>query len=220
MTLLHISASPRDALSHSRKIGQLMVDRLCAETALVVTRQDLAQTPPPFPDGRFAEASLCPEDRRTDQHRHDLEISESLIAELEAADALVIDTPMHNFTVPAVFKAWIDLVVRPNRTFRGSPAGKVGLLKDRPVVLIMASGGPIGEAPPAQSDFLTPYVRYVLATIGLTDLTTVCLDSLLRGAEAVERAETAATARLDDIAAHVSERLDRQALAARASAET
>lgn len=209
MTLLHISASPRGALSHSRRIGRILVDRLCSETALEVTRRDLAQTPPPWPDAGFAEASLCPEDRRTDQHRRDLKVSESLIVELEAADVLVIDCPMHNFTVPATFKAWIDLVVRPNRTFRGTPAGKVGLLKDRPVVLIMASGGPVGEAPPAQADFLTPYMRYVLATIGLTDLHMICLDSMRRGAEAVERAETAAMARLDCIAAHVRERLER-----------
>ncbi|MBD1549245.1 FMN-dependent NADH-azoreductase [Roseibium aggregatum] len=220
MTLLHISASPREALSHSRKIGQMLVDRLCAETGLEVTRRDLAQTPPPWPDGRFAEASLCPDDQRTKRHRRDLEISESLIAELEAADALVIDSPMHNFTVPATFKAWIDLVVRPNRTFRGTPAGKVGLLADRPVVLVMASGGPVGEAPPAQTDFLTPYLRYVLATIGLRDLSTICLDSLRRGPDAVDRAETAAMARIDGIAAHVRDRLDRQALAAKASAAT
>lgn len=219
MTLLHISASPRDALSHSRKIGQVLVDRLCAETDLEVTRRDLAQTPPPWPDARFAEASLCPEDQRTDQHRRDLEVSESLIAELEASEILVIDSPMHNFTVPATLKAWIDLVVRPNRTFRGTPAGKVGLLRDRPVVLIMASGGPVGDTPPAQTDFLTPYVRYVLGTIGLTDLHTIRLDSMRRGAEAVDRAETAAMARLDGITAHVRDQLDRQAFAVKTPAE-
>lgn len=219
MTLLHISASPRGSLSHSRKIGRILVDRLCAETGLKVTRRDLVQTPPPWPDARFAEASLCPEDQRTDQHRHDLEVSETLIGELEAANALVIDSPMHNFTVPAAFKAWIDLVARPNRTFRGSPAGKVGLLADRPVVFIMASGGPVGDQPSAQTDFLTPYVRYVLATIGLTDLHAICLDSLRRGPDAVDRAETAAMARLDGIMAHVGERLERQAVAAKAPAE-
>ena len=185
-----------------------------------VTRRDLALTPPSWPDARFVEASLCPEGQRTDRHRRDLEVSETLIAELEAADALVIDCPMHNFTVPAVFKAWIDLVVRPNRTFRGTPAGKVGLLADRPVVLMMASGGPVGDAPPVQTDFLTPYVRYVLATIGLSDLHTIRLDSLLRGADAVERTETAAKARVEDIVTHVRERLDRQAIPAEASAKS
>ncbi len=219
MPLLHISASPRGPLSHSRKIGQLMVDRLRAETGLEVTRRDLAQTPPPWPDARFTVASLCPVDQRTDQHRRDLEVSESLIAELEASDVLVIDSPMHNFTVPATFKAWIDLVVRPNRTFRGTPAGKVGLLADRPIVLITASGGPVGDRPPAQTDFLTPYVRYVLATIGLTDLSTIRLDSLLRGPEAVDRSEKAAMAQIDGIAAHIRDRLVRQAVAAKAPAE-
>ena len=58
--------------------------------------------------------------------------SQALIAELEACDAVVIGTPMNNYTVPATLKAWIDQIVRIHRTFRSTPQGKVGLLQDRP----------------------------------------------------------------------------------------
>jgi FMN-dependent NADH-azoreductase len=67
--------------------------------------------------------------------------SERLICELEAADAVVIGTPMHNYTVPSVLKAWIDHVLRAHRSFGFSAEGKVGLLADRPVYVAVASGG-------------------------------------------------------------------------------
>ena len=101
---------------------------------------------------------------------------------------VVIDTPMHNFTVPAVLKVWIDYVVR-RRTFRSSPQGKVGLLRDRPVYVIAACGGGFEAAAGGQTDFLTPYLRYALASVGLTDVEMLRLDSLRRGEAAVARAD-------------------------------
>jgi FMN-dependent NADH-azoreductase len=210
MKLLHISASPRHDISHSRKVGQMLVDRLCSATPFRITRRDLARTPPPYPNADFAAASVCPDARRNDGHRRALGTSERLIAELEGADAVVVDTPMHNFTVPATLKAWIDLVVRPGRTFQSTPNGKVGLLPDRPTILVVASGGPVGPAPSGQQDFLTPYVRYLLATIGIRDLEVVTMDCLARGADAVERAEADAIAKLDGICSRVLSALDRK----------
>ena len=93
-----------------------------------------------------------------------------LIVELEATDALVIATPMHNFTVPAALKAWIDQVVRIGRTFRSTPDGKIGLL------------GP----PPRQPDFLSPYLRQVLATIEISDVRFHMLEGVARNPAALE----------------------------------
>jgi FMN-dependent NADH-azoreductase len=124
------------------------------------------------------------------------EVSEALIQELEAADAVVIATPMHNYTVPAVLKAWIDQIVRIHRTFRSTPAGKVGLLRDRPVFVVAASGGwftgPSPNGAPAQPDFLTPYLRAALATIGLMEVNVIALEGLTRGADQVARSLAAA----------------------------
>ena len=124
-----------------------------------------------------------------------------LIRELEAADIVVIATPMHNYTVPAVLKAWIDHIVRIHRTFASTPAGKVGKLPDRPVYLVVASGGwftqpsPVGTPP--QPDFLTPYLRAVLGTIGLHTVTVLPLEGVTRGPDAVAAAWARATALLD-----------------------
>jgi FMN-dependent NADH-azoreductase len=106
---------------------------------------------------------------------------------------LLIDTPMNNFTVPAALKTWIDLVVRPRRTFGYAPDGrKQGMLADRPVFLLVACGGTFGAGPAAQTDFLTPYLRYVLGCVGLADLRPLLLERMTRGAEEVARAEAMA----------------------------
>jgi FMN-dependent NADH-azoreductase len=80
---------------------------------------------------------------------------------------LFIVTPMHNFTVPASLKLWLDHVIRINRSFHSTPQGKVGLMKDIPTFVLVSSGGfHVGERA-RQLDFLTPYLRYALASIGI-----------------------------------------------------
>lgn len=96
-----------------------------------------------------------------------LELSEALIQEVEAADVIVIGTPMNNLTVPSVLKAWIDQLLRAGRTFKSTPAGKMGMLRDRPVFIGIASGGVFTGERANQPDFLTTYLSVVLASIGL-----------------------------------------------------
>ncbi|WFU45035.1 NAD(P)H-dependent oxidoreductase [Bradyrhizobium sp. CB82] len=90
--------------------------------------------------------------------------------EVEAADVIVIGTPMHNFTIPSVLKAWIDQVLRVGRTMESTPAGKVGMLPDRPVFIGVASGGVFTRERANQPDFLTPYLALALNSIGLKTL--------------------------------------------------
>ena len=111
---------------------------------------------------------------------------------------------MHNFTVPASLKGWIDHVVRPHATFRSTPAGKVGLLADRPVFVLIACGGPVGEGPGLQRDFLTPYLIYTLGTIGLTSIEILRLDRLARGEEAAAKAQAVLEAWIELQVAHVA----------------
>jgi FMN-dependent NADH-azoreductase len=172
-----LTASPR-AESACRELGDFIVTHLDAGQ---VIRRDLAANPPPLVDAAFSVAILGPPDPSAPA----LAESEALIGELEAADSVVIATPMHNFTVPAVLKAWVDQVVRIHRTFASTPAGKRGLLADRPVFVAVASGGwhtgpsPVGTPP--QPDFLTPYLRTVLATIGIETVRFFYLEGVTRG---------------------------------------
>jgi len=188
--VLHVAASARGAASISRRVASALIAALSHDDpTLHVVERDLAAEPPPHPDATFAAASLMVEAERGDAERRALARSEGLIGELEASDIVLVSTPMHNFAVPSALKAWIDYVVRPGRTFRAAPTGKVGLLIDRPTLAIVACGGRFEEGGPGlpQVDHLTPYLRYVFATIGLTDFEWLRLERLRRGSEAVER---------------------------------
>jgi FMN-dependent NADH-azoreductase len=197
--ILFVSCSPKGSDSISQLFGHEVLKRLRAQQpAAWVTHRDLCAAPPAFVDAAFCSAIL---DAGADAAA--FATSEALIAELERADAVIIATPMHNYSVPAVLKAWIDQVVRIHRSFARTKSGKVGKLRDRRVFIVVASGGwftrpsPVGT--PAQPDFLTPYLRAVLNTIGLHDIDMLALEGVTRGAEMRELALRDARAALDRV---------------------
>ena len=200
-TILHLTCSPRGPLAHSRTMsGELVARLLAAYPAARIVERDLAATPTSFVDSGFAAGiAATPPDFGVAA----LATSEALIAELEACDAMVIGTPMNNYTVPATLKAWIDQIVRIHRTFRSTPQGKVGLLHDRPVYVVIASGGyftgPSPSGTPAQPDFLTTYLQAIFGTIGITDLQFITLEGLSRGPEALAQALGAGRDRIDNL---------------------
>ena len=182
-SILQILVSPRPT-SISRRVARAIGERVAAQRPCArVIERDLAADPPPHPDLELYEAILSP----TPDDDPRFTLSERLIAELEASDFVVIGTPMNNFTVPSTLKAWIDHIVRIRRTFRSTPAGKIGILHDRPLVVVSAHGGYCGDAP-GQPDFLTPYLRAVFETIGIRSAEFLRLEGLARGPEAVARA--------------------------------
>jgi FMN-dependent NADH-azoreductase len=85
----------------------------------------------------------------------------------------VIATPMWNFGIPSALKAWIDLVVRPGKTFQYAGDGVVGLAKNKKAILVLASGGVFTEGPWRPWDFVEPYLRQILGFIGIVDVQTV-----------------------------------------------
>lgn len=198
--ILCISCSPKDRASVSIGFADDVVARLLQRLPSArVERRDLAADPPPFVDPDFCSAIADPSGGAAAAFA----TSEILIRELEQADAVVIATPMHNYTVPAVLKAWIDQIVRIHRSFASTPAGKVGRLGDRPVFIVVASGGwfggPSPTGTPAQPDFLTPYLRAVLNTIGLYDIHILALEGVSRGPDMLRRAIALARQSLDHI---------------------
>jgi FMN-dependent NADH-azoreductase len=182
-TVLQILVSPRPRAWSRRLAGQI-IDRIAVlrSGARVITR-DLAADPPPHPDCDLYDAILTP----TPDDDPRFALSERYICELERTDVVVIGTPMNNFCVPSTLKAWIDHIVRIRRTFQSTPKGKIGLLRDRPVVVASAHGGYI-SIPPMQPDFLTPYLQTIFETIGIHSLEFVRLEGMARGPEAVARA--------------------------------
>ena len=203
--LLRIDASPRTDKSHSRRMANELVERLlAARPELTITDRDLGAGPAPAVDGRYVDAMLTTFTREQSAASAALSLSEAFIAELERAELVVISTPVHNYTVPASLKAWIDHVVRVGRTFRPTPTGKAGLLKDRPTFVVAASGGYFSSTEARQPDFFTPYVDAVLRTIGIFDVHHVRLEGLARGEAAIAAALETARAQVASIVASPS----------------
>lgn len=166
MNILHIDCSPRQE-SHSRQLSAAIVERLIEVAPWIsIVRRDLGVEPLPHTTAQYAAALASPA-TLVSPPKGALDLSEALIQEVEAADVIVIGTPMHNFTVPSVLKAWIDQILRVGRTMKSTPAGKVGMLRDRPIFIGVASGGVFTGDRANQPDFLTPYLSLALSSIGL-----------------------------------------------------
>lgn len=169
MNILHIDVSPRQE-SHSRQLSAAIVEKfLEVAPGASVSQRDLGADPLPHAAADYAVALSSPATLATPP-KGALDGSEALIQEVEAADVIVIGTPMHNYTIPSVLKAWIDQILRVGRTMKSTPTGKVGMLRDRPVFIGVASGGVFSGELANQPDFLTPYLSLALNSIGLKTL--------------------------------------------------
>ena len=169
MNILHIDFSPRPE-SHSRQLSASIVEMLLEIVPdASIARRDFGANPLPHATAAYATTLSSPATLAAPL-RGALDLSETLIQEVEAADAIVIGTPMHNLTVPSVLKAWIDQILRAGRTFKSAPTGKVGMIPDRPVFIGIASGAVFTGEKANQPDFLTPYLSAVLGSMGLKSL--------------------------------------------------
>ena len=128
-------------------------------------------------------------------------LSDALIAELRAADTIVIGAPMYNFSIPTTLRAWFDHVLRAGETFSYSEAGPKGLLAGKKVIVVESRGGLYSEGPAQAMDFQEPYLRQLLGFIGLTDVTFVHAEKIGYGPDARDAAIAGAKVRLAQIVA-------------------
>lgn len=201
INVLEVSASARLAGSASRELSRNLIDALSDRHGDVqLQNRDLSRGLP-FVDDAWIEANFTPAESRTDRHREALAFSDSLVAELEAADVLVIGVPMYNFNVPASLKAWIDMTARARLTFHYTDTGPEGLLKGKKAYLVVATGGvPVGSP----VDFATPYLKHALGFIGISDIEIIAADRLNSQAEESMDAARAQIAELVHLAPHAA----------------
>jgi len=195
MRVLRVDASARIEGSISRQLADRMVDGMQARIPeITVTRRDVAQGLP-FVDDAWVNANLADPDARDASQREALTGSDALVAEVMDADVWVIATPIYNFGVPASLKAWIDQIARARLTFRYTEQGPQGLLAGKKVYILTATGGTeVGSA----IDFATPWLKFVLGFLGITDIEVIAADrAMMRG----DAAGKAAVERIDQVLA-------------------
>lgn len=170
MKLLHVDASPKGATSNSRALSRFFVDQLDARLpALSVDYLDLAVEPAPAMDELFTAATYTPEADRTPDMRAALAPSDALCRRLLDADAMLFAMPMHNWTMPAAFKAFVDMIVRGGLTYVATDDGRyVGTLGDKKMLFVTTRGADLRPGTPfAAMDALTPSLRAAFGFIGV-----------------------------------------------------
>ena len=171
-TLLKIDVSPRGDYSVSRKLSaEYATQWQAAHPDGKVVVRDLVKTDLPFVDMPWIAGAYSTPDQHTPEQKAAIKVSDDLVAELLAADQIVLATPMYNFNVPAALKAYIDHIVRVGVTFSSSYEG---LAKGKKLALIIASGSDYAPGSHMESyNAETGYLKQVFGFIGITDVTTV-----------------------------------------------
>ena len=178
---LVVNASARRDASTSRQLTARLAEALGGELIERDLTQSLPQVDEPWIGANFTAA-----DDRSDEQVARLELSETLIGEIEAADTIVIGLPIYNFGMPAALKAWVDLVARARRTFRYTEYGPEGLLTGKKAYIVVTSGGTEAFS---DIDFATPHLRHVLGFIGIKDVEVIRADQqMVKGEAAVQAA--------------------------------
>ena len=198
MTLLVVKTSPRGDYSISRNLTRRFVASWrAAHPDGTVVQRDLAETELTFVNAPWLQAYFTPPEQHSAEMKEALRLSDELVAELLAAEHLVIATPVYNYNVPAALKAWIDNIVRKGLTLGMDGSGLVQGMK---ATVLLASGGVYTEGSPIKDrDLATQYLRLILRVIGMTDVAFIAAG----GAKAVDMGETSMDAFVDRLQGEV-----------------
>lgn len=163
-----------------------------------ITVRDLAADPIPVLDGELVGALRPSDAALTPRQQETLNLSDELIAELQAHDVIVINAPMYNFNIPTQLKNYFDLIARAGVTFRYTEKGPEGLVTGKRAIILTSRGGIHKDTP---SDLLVPYLNLFLGFIGITDINYVFAEGFGYGPEVASKAQTDAKAAIDSIVA-------------------
>ena len=186
MNVLQINSSARREASHSTRLANRIVQRLRdADPDATLTVRDLGLKPHPLLDEAALGALFTPASQRTPEQAARVALDDALIAEIQAADVVVLGAPLYNFGIPASLKNWIDAIARAGVTFRYTEKGQEGLLKGKKVFVATTRGGKYRDTP---ADSQVPHLKTVFSFLGLTDVAFVYAEGLNLGADAEQMA--------------------------------
>ncbi len=204
MKILQINSSARRLQadgqgSDSARLAHELVQGLLGRAdgaASAVELLDLALSPHPALDEPTLQALFTPAEQRSPAQAERVALDTSLIAQLRAADVLVLAVPMINFGVPTQLKNWIDAIAKAGDTFRYTAKGPEGLLTGKKVYVVLTRGGIYREQ---AGDTMVPYLRTVLGFLGLSDISFIYAEGLAMGPEASAQGLAAAREQISEL---------------------
>jgi FMN-dependent NADH-azoreductase len=178
-TLLQINASIFSSNGESSRLAEKFVSqwRAANPEGRAILR-DLAANPVPHLTAERFTSFLAKPDERSEAQREAADYSDALIAELEAAETIVLGLPMYNFGVPSTLKAYFDHIARAGKTFKYTEKGPQGLLTGKRALVFATRGGVHAGLP---HDTETSYVRDFLRFLGIDDVQFIYAEGLAFG---------------------------------------
>lgn len=195
--VLVINSSARSLRSKSRKLAETFIDHWKSiHHDPIIHYRELGNADVPHMNESWIAAAFKPEIERTEEEVEALKISDTYIAELRAADIIVLSSPMYNWSIPSVLKAYIDQIVRVNETFKFNPANMenpyTGLLENKTLFLLLSRGEPgYGKGDyNAHMNFQSGYLKTVFNIMGISNIHEVAINGLSYGPEKLKKADT------------------------------
>lgn len=177
--ILHIISSPRGEESISKKLGDIIVEKIETKyPGSVVKERNLATSHFPHLDELQIASWFIPAEQHSDEQAEAIKYSEEAIAEMQEADIYVIGAPFYNFAIPSTLKAYLDHIVRPGITFHYQDGKPEGHLKNKKAYIAIASSGVYSEGEFQSYDFVSPYLKFLLGCLGVTDISFVRVEGL------------------------------------------
>ena len=199
MNILHIDSSPLAGRSVSRDLSARIVARIREHFPdVTVVSRDVGLNPPAHASADILDLVKFKRfDDLTARQVCERRVSDTLVAELLVADIIVIGAPMYNFTITTQLKAWIDRVCQAGLTFRYTPEGPVGLALDKRAIVAASRGGFYSTGKQARCDFQLPYLKEILAFMGIVDVAVVLAEGVNISPEDRARALDQANQQID-----------------------
>ncbi len=197
-TLLKISTSARSNGNANRLADELVDAWIDSRPETQVQARDFGREPLPHLSEDEINAFFTPAEARTPEQQELVRVSDELIAELQAADVLVLSVPMYNFGIPSTLKAYFDRLARAGITFKYTSEGPVGLVTGKKAYVVAARGGVYAGTP---KDTQSAYLRDFLGFIGITDVEFIYAEGLNLGDDRKTQAEAQARQQIQRLVA-------------------
>ena len=170
---MHIISSPQGEASVSKKLGRVVIEKIKTKyPGSVIKERDLAADLFPHLNAEQIGSWFTPAENRSSEQLNTIKVSEDAITEMQEADVYVIGAPFYNFAIPSTLKGYLDHIVRPGITFRYNEQGQPeGFLKNKKAYIVIASSGVYSEGAFQSFDFVSPYLKFILGFLGITDVT-------------------------------------------------
>lgn len=208
MKVLHIDSSPMLSASSSRKLSQALTDAICLRYPdATVTHRDLGRNPPPHLREETFLTLTGKIDAPDDRTRKEVSDIHDAIRELNECDVLVIGAPMINHSVSSALKTWIDQVCQARMTFRFTPEGAQGLVKDKPTFIVSTRGGVYSSEEHRAMDHQESYLISTLKLMGIEDVHVLPAEGVDKTHPGREQAENSALAQIPDLLSYVFNKL-------------